>query len=108
MREDPATPFVEVAAGAERPAGYPRVAGDPQFLADFGLPPAVGFGPRDHLAVAHDFERTQREDAAHRGVDADRSGPGKPDGIARLMPVGRERHERPARKEAAARPHRPA
>src|SRR2546430_2419537 len=58
VREDPASPFVEVVIDAERPAGYPRVLFDPHFLADVGLPSAVGFCPRDDLAVTHDFERT--------------------------------------------------
>ena len=74
--ENPATPFIEVVSDAERPAGYPRVPVDPQFLVDFGLPSAVGFCPRNDLAVTHDFERTERENAAHRGVDTDRSRPG--------------------------------
>src|SRR5262249_16566663 len=81
VREDPAAPFIEVVIDAERPAGYPRVAVDPQLLADLGLPSAVGFCPRHDLAVAHDLERTERENAAHRGLDADRSWPGKPDGV---------------------------
>jgi len=71
--EYPATPFIKVVIDTERPAGYPRVALDPQFLADFGLPPAVGFCLRNDLAVTHDLERTEREDAVHRGMDADRS-----------------------------------
>src|SRR6266516_2484467 len=41
--ENPATPFIEVVSDAERPAGYPRVPVNPQFLVDFGLPTAVGF-----------------------------------------------------------------
>jgi hypothetical protein len=49
-------PFVEVVIDAERPAGYPRVPVDPQFLADLGLPSAVGLGPGDDLAVTDDFE----------------------------------------------------
>jgi len=40
-----------------------------RFLVDFGLPSAVGFCPRNDLAVTHDFERTERENAAHRGMD---------------------------------------
>jgi len=87
--EDPATPFIKVVIDAERPAGYPRVPVDPQFLADLGLPPAVGFCSRNDLAVTHDFERTERENAAHRGMDTDRSRPGKLDGTARLEPVDR-------------------
>src|ERR1700724_4844418 len=47
VRENPATPFIEVVIDAERSARYPRVAVDPQFLADLGLPAAVGFRPRD-------------------------------------------------------------
>src|SRR6202023_4211117 len=69
VRENPATPFIEVVSGAERSAGYPRVPVDPQFLADFGLPSAVGFCPRNDLAVTHDFERTERENAAHPRMD---------------------------------------
>src|SRR6201998_808499 len=59
MRENLAAPFIEVVIDAERPACYPRVPVDPQFLADFGLPSAVGFCPRNDLAVTHDFERTE-------------------------------------------------
>src|SRR5690348_7500883 len=77
VRENPATPFIEVVIDAERSARYPRVAADPQFLSDLGLPPAVGFRPRDDLTVAHDFERKEREDAAHRGMEGDRSRPGE-------------------------------
>src|SRR6202035_2066075 len=106
--ENPATPFIEVVIGTERSAGYPRVPVDPQFLADLGLPSAVGFCPRNDLAVTHDFERTERENAAHRGMDTNRSRPGKVDGTAGLAPVDRERHQRPAGKERATRPHRPA
>ena len=40
VRENPATPFIEVIIDAERSAGYPRVPVDPQFLVDFGLPSA--------------------------------------------------------------------
>src|SRR5690242_6768860 len=53
--EDRTTPFVEVVTDAERPAGYPRVSVDPQFLADLGLPAAVDFCPGHDLAVTHDF-----------------------------------------------------
>src|SRR5580700_3454230 len=84
-----ATPFIEVIIDAERPAGYPRVAIDPQFLADLGLPAAVGFCPRNDLAVTHELERTERENAAHRGMDADRSGPGQLHGVAWLAPIDR-------------------
>src|SRR5262245_59156339 len=66
VREDPATPFVEVVVGAERPAGDPRVAVYLQFLADFGVPSAVGFSPRNNLAVPHDLKRAERENAPHR------------------------------------------
>src|SRR5271166_1076047 len=59
--ENPATPFIEVVIDPERPAGYPRVPVDPQFLADFGLPFTVDFCPRHDLAVTHDFDRTERE-----------------------------------------------
>src|SRR5215467_1246398 len=106
VRENPAAPFIEVVIDAERSAGYPRVPVDPQFLADLGLPSTVGFCPRNDLAVPHDFERTERENAADRGLDADRSRPGKPDGAARLAAVDRERHQRPAGKERTTRPHR--
>ena len=51
VRENPATPFIEVVMDAERSAGYPRVRVDPQFLADCGLPSAVGFCPRNDLPV---------------------------------------------------------
>src|ERR1700676_1362986 len=51
VRENPAAPFIEVVIDAERPAGYPRVPVDPQFLVDFGLPSAVSFCPRNDLAV---------------------------------------------------------
>src|SRR5580693_9232218 len=51
MRENPAAPFIEVVIDTERSAGYPRVPVDPQFLADFGLPSAARFGPRNDLAV---------------------------------------------------------
>src|ERR1700720_3510532 len=108
VRENPAAPLIEVVIDTERSAGYPRVLADPQFLADFGLPSAVGFCPRNDLAVTHDFERTERENAAHRGMDTDRSRPGKLNGTAGLAPVDRERHQRPAGKERATRPHRPA
>ena len=37
MGENPSAPFIEVVGDAERPAGYPRVPVDPQFLVDFGL-----------------------------------------------------------------------
>ena len=74
--ENPATPFIEVVSDAERPAGYPRVSVDAQFLVDFGLSAAVGFCPRNDLAVTHDFEDAERENAAHRGMDTDRSRPG--------------------------------
>src|SRR5262250_4025232 len=70
--ENPATPFIEVVIDAERSAGYPRVPVDRQFLGDFSLPSTVGFCPRNDLAVTHDFERMEREDAAHRGMDTDR------------------------------------
>src|SRR5215472_1328860 len=105
VREDPATPFVEVVVDAERSAGYPRVAVDPQFLADVGLPSTVAVCPRNDLAVMYDFERAKWENAAHRGVNTDRSGPGKLDGTPRLGPVDRERHQRSARKKRATRPH---
>src|SRR5207244_1912318 len=72
VSENPATPFIEVVIDAERSARYPRVAVDPQFLADLGPPATVGFCPRDDLAVTHDFERADRENAEHRGLDADR------------------------------------
>jgi len=72
VRENPSAPFIEVVIGTEGPAGYPRVPVDPQFLADFGLPSAVGICPGDDLAVTDDFERTEREDAPHRGLDAHR------------------------------------
>src|SRR5215472_17263392 len=85
--ENPATPFIEVVSDAERPAGYPRVPVDPQFLVDFGLPPAIGFRPGNDFAVAHDFQGAEREDAAHRGMDSDRSRPGQLNGTARLAPV---------------------
>src|SRR6185312_1655206 len=75
--ENPAAPFIEVVIDAERSARYPRVAVDPQFLADLGPAAAVGFCPRDDLAVTHDLERIERENAAHRGLDADRSWPGE-------------------------------
>src|SRR5580693_2498307 len=58
VREHPAAPLVQVVVGAERPAGYPRVAVDTQFLADFGVPAAVGFRRRDDLAVTDDFVAT--------------------------------------------------
>src|SRR5499427_7205888 len=51
VRENPATPFIEVMIDAERSAGYPRVPVDPQFLADFGLRSTVGFCPCNDLAV---------------------------------------------------------
>jgi hypothetical protein len=35
VREDREAPFIEVVTDAERPAGYPRVAVDPQFLAGY-------------------------------------------------------------------------
>src|SRR5580693_9776537 len=108
VRENPASPVIEVVAGTERPAGDPRVAVDSQLLADFGLPSAAGLRPGDNLAVTHDLQRTEREDAAYGGADADRSRSGKPDGVAGLAPVDRERHQRPAGKERAARPDRPA
>src|SRR5215470_12313090 len=57
VSEHPAAPVVEVVIDAECPASYPRVAVDPQVLADLGVPPAVGLGPRDNLAVTHDLER---------------------------------------------------
>src|SRR5580692_9376943 len=47
--ENPAAPFIEVVIGAERPAGYPRVPLDPQFLADFGPPPAAAFATTSPL-----------------------------------------------------------
>src|SRR5215469_5307958 len=53
-----ATPFVEVVVDAERPAGDPRVLVDPQFLADFGLPGAIGIGPSHDLAVTYKFNGT--------------------------------------------------
>src|SRR5499427_7775337 len=56
VRENPATPFIEVVTGTEGSAGYPRVPVDPQFLADFGLPSAARFCLRNDLAVTHDFE----------------------------------------------------
>src|ERR1700758_3629264 len=56
VRENPATPFIEVVIGTERSAGSPRVPVDPQSPADFGLPSAVGFCPHNDLAVTHDFE----------------------------------------------------
>src|SRR5438105_13301338 len=56
VRENPSAPLIEVAIGTECPAGYPRVPVDPQFLADFGLPSAVGICPRNDLAVTDDFE----------------------------------------------------
>src|SRR6185437_11350427 len=106
--EDLPGPVVEVVVDAERPAGYPRVSVEPQLLADLGLPSAADVRPRDDLAVAHDLERAEREDAAHRGMDADRSRPGQPDGIARLAPVDRERQQRPAGQEGATGAHGPA
>src|SRR5581483_9132142 len=65
-----------------------------------------GVCPGDDLAITDDLERTEREDAAHGGMDADRSWTGKRDVIARLAPVDRERHQRPAGKERAARSYR--
>src|SRR5215469_15475737 len=56
VRENPATPFIEVVIDTERSAGYPRVSVDSQFPADFGLPSTVGFCPHNDLAVTHDFE----------------------------------------------------
>src|ERR1700684_2509157 len=91
VREDPAAPFIEVVIDAERPAGDPRVPVDPELLAVLALPFAARLRPGDDLAVAHDLERAEREDAAHGGVDADRPWPGKPDRIARLAPADRER-----------------
>jgi hypothetical protein len=108
VRENPAAPFIEVVVDAECSAGYPRVPLDPQFLADFGLPSLAGFCPHNDLAVTHDFERTERENAAHRGMHTDRSGPGKLGGTSWLASVDRERHERPAGKKRTTRPHRPA
>src|SRR5215469_5440289 len=87
VRENPAPPFVKVAIGADGPAGYPRVPVDAQFLADFGLPPAVGFCPRDDLAITHDFERLEGENAAHRSPHADRPWPGQLDGGTRLASI---------------------
>jgi hypothetical protein len=67
--ENPATPFIEVVIDTERPAGYPRVAVDPQFLADFGLPSAVGFCPRNDLGPA----APTAQQAQRRGDRCDRS-----------------------------------
>src|ERR1700730_3421595 len=86
VRENPATPFIDVVIDAKRSARSPRVAVDPQSLADLDLPAAVGLCPRDDLAVTHDFERTEREDAAYCGMDGDRSRPGELDGTAGLAP----------------------
>src|SRR5215469_64305 len=74
--ENPATPFIEVVSHAERAAGYPRVAVDPQLLVDFGPPSTVGFCSHNDVTITHYFERTERENAAHRGLDTDRSRPG--------------------------------
>jgi len=76
VRENPATPFIEVIIGAECSTGYPGVSVDPHFLADFGLASAARFRPRYDFAVAHDLERTEREDAAHGCMDTDGSRPG--------------------------------